>query len=237
MFTLTATGFGQCDFTIAYARVWEFTTFRNHKNSNGYTISVPINVLSQEETDQRSDYEEWDGAITNADQSGWVFGEGDVKGNLSRDRAHYIAFGAFAWVRSITLLGAFGWLPTAIAQARLNRYNIQAAPKFMWLTKWWSHIAGLSTTFLNLTLAGFMIGGSFSNDTDCESNNSKSRRNRRYSLYEDCEYWSNTTFDVIGVWVIMVELLGTWAYYFYRKGAYRYAAYIYDAECENFGVC
>lgn len=79
MFTLTATGFGQCDFTIAYARVWEFTTFRNHKNSNGYSISVPINVLSQEETDQRSDYETWDGAITNGDVSGWVFGEGDVK--------------------------------------------------------------------------------------------------------------------------------------------------------------
>ena len=56
-------------------------------------------------------------------------------------------------------------------------------------------------------------------------------------MYDDCEYWSNTTFDVIGVWVIMVELLGTWAYYFYRKGAYRYAAYVYDAECENYGLC
>ena len=102
----------------------------------------------------------------------------------------------------------------------------------MWLVKWWSHIAGSITTFLNLTLASFMIAGSFSQNGDCSS-----KRRRRYSWSDDCEYWSNTTFDVIGVWVIMVELLGTWAYYFYRKGAYRYAAYIYDAECENYGLC
>ena len=107
----------------------------------------------------------------------------------------------------------------------------------MWLIKWWSHIAGLSTTFLNLTLAGFMIGGAFSmNETDCESDGKKKNR-YNYNLYDDCAYWSNTTFDVIGVWVIMVELLGTWAYYFYRKGAYRYTAYVYDAECENYGLC
>ena len=102
----------------------------------------------------------------------------------------------------------------------------------MWLVKWWSHIAGSATTFLNLTFAGFMLAGTFSmaNNEDCN-------KRKRYSLWEDCDYWSNTTFDVIGVWVIMVELLGTWAYYFYRKGAYRYAAYIYDAECENYGLC
>ena len=237
VFTLTAVGYGDCDFTIAYARVWEFKSFRDHKNSNGYTISVPINVITQEETDQQASYDAWDGKITNGDQSGWIFGEGDVKGNVRRDRSHYIWFGAFSWIRSITLLGAFGWLPTAIAQARLNRYNIQAAPKLMWLIKWWSHIAGLSTTFLNLTLAGFMIGGSFSmnNEENCDSDG-KNRRSR-YSLYTDCEYWSNTTWDIIGVWVITWELLGTWAYYFYRKGAYRYTAYIYDAECENYGIC
>ena len=51
VFTLTAVGYGKCDFTIAYARVWEFTSFKNHKNSNGYTISVPINVITQEASD------------------------------------------------------------------------------------------------------------------------------------------------------------------------------------------
>lgn len=49
VFTLTAVGFGECDFRIAYARVWEFKTFRDHENSNGYTIKVPITVISGEE--------------------------------------------------------------------------------------------------------------------------------------------------------------------------------------------
>jgi len=35
----------------------------------------------------------------------------------------------------------------------------------------------------------------------------------------------------------MVELSGTWAYYFYRKGAYRYAAYVYDVYCEDYDLC
>jgi len=138
--------------------------------------------------DTIEDYETWETNITSSDQSGWVFGEGQTKGDLVNDRNHYIWFGAFSWVRSLTLLGAFGFLPTAMAQARLNRYNIAAAPKFMWLAKWWSHIAGLMSTFINLTLAGFMISGMWrGNVEECSSSGSGSG----YSLAADCEFWSN----------------------------------------------
>ena len=231
VFTLTAVGFGNCDFTIAYARVWEFTTFRNHKSSNGYTISIPIVVLANDEFESRENYEAWETDITNSDQTGWLFGEGEA-GDLVRDRNHYVWWGAWAWVRSFTLLGSFGFLPSAIAQARLNRYHLGAAPKFMWAVKWWSHVAGLCTTFLNLTFAAFMISGAFSKNGGKSCGGSR-RTNQQYSLWDDCDYWSDTTFDVIGGWVIMVELLGTWAYYFTRKGAYRYAAYIYEVECPS----
>ena len=38
IFTITATGFGQCAFRIAYAQAWTFTTFEEHIEENGYMI-------------------------------------------------------------------------------------------------------------------------------------------------------------------------------------------------------
>ena len=49
IFTLTAKGFGTCLFRLAYARAWDFTTFEEFAEQNGYMISIPIRVLKEDE--------------------------------------------------------------------------------------------------------------------------------------------------------------------------------------------
>ena len=44
IFTLTAEGKGECNFRIAYARAWEFSSFEDYENQNGLIISVPVRV-------------------------------------------------------------------------------------------------------------------------------------------------------------------------------------------------
>ena len=49
IFTLTAGGFGTCDFTIAYAIPWQFTSFSKFEKQGGLVISIPIRVVDGDE--------------------------------------------------------------------------------------------------------------------------------------------------------------------------------------------
>jgi len=201
-------------------------------------IEVPIKVL----TGNDDEYEEWSGGATSSDDKGWVI---DTKKeyNWEGDKSAYVITGIFAWIRSFTLFGIVGWMPTAILWTRLNRYHFSAAPKFMWLLKWWSHIAGLCTTFLNLTFAGFMVSGAFVAEDNKDDTPKVSRRHRSSDWYTwswGDDYQRNQGLNEKGVhifWgtaVILSEITGTVMYYIFRKGAYRYAEYVAETELDGY---
>ena len=49
IFTLTATGPGECKFQIAYAEPSKFVNFEDHANARGLLISIPVEVGSDEQ--------------------------------------------------------------------------------------------------------------------------------------------------------------------------------------------
>ena len=59
-----------------------------------------------------------------------------------------------------------------------------------------------------MTLAVLMIHGTFANETSTTS------------------FWTETTWQVLGYLTIIFEVVGQFSYYYFRKGAYRYAAYV-----------
>ena len=88
-------------------------------------ITIPIRILNSHEID----YENWE---TSNIEAGWLFGDG-TDYNHKHDEKHYVWFGSMSWFRSLNPIDLIAFLPTAIAYRRLNKYNIPAAGKFMWL--------------------------------------------------------------------------------------------------------
>jgi len=63
--------------------------------------------------------------------------------------------GIQAWIRGFSGLNLFSFLPQAITWTRAKNGNIRAAERFLWLTKWWTHIFGWFSS-LSVLWAGML---------------------------------------------------------------------------------
>ena len=181
IFTVTASGVGNCNFQIAYAQSWAFTGFND--DSNTYIISIPVRVLDFTNEDEELGYDGWRGesfAWNNKEKCDKETGECKLtEYDYGTDRADFIWFGVMSWFRSFDLFNFITFMPTAVTYTRLIRQNKEAAPKFLWMVRLWSHIGGWVTSLANMGLAAKLIAN-YANDVkneDCTTR--RGRRGRR----------------------------------------------------------
>ena len=154
---------------------------------------------------------EWEYDPNGADATGYA--------DWKHDRKHFRWFGALVWTRSFGLGDFITYFPAAITFARANRTRPGALERFTWIAKWWLHIAGWVVTLLNITggilaISGTLYGRELLGNTDTAT-------------------WSRLQWTLSGTVLIVFEVIGQFGYYFWRKGAVRYASWQY-AEIEQF---
>ena len=158
----------------------------------------------------------------NVQQDGWIREwEYDPNGasdtgvrEWKHDRRHFRWFGALLWTRSFGFGDFFVYFPTAVAFARANRLREGALERFTWMTKWWVHIAGWVSTLTNITVGILAIAQQL-----------KGREVLGVDL--GGEDWSSLQWTLSGTTLIVFEVIGQFCYYYWRKGAVRYANWQY----------
>ena len=157
IFTLTAKGFGACVFRLAYARAWEFTTFEEYEEENGYMISIPVRVYKREELNEDgtpiSDTTEE--ADDECNPNFEVCGDGVYDWSL--EQRSFKIMGVTAWIRAFFGFDFFSFLPLAIAHTVVANGHYGSANAYMWIERYWAHIAGWVGSIVNMLMAAGLI--------------------------------------------------------------------------------
>ena len=147
---MTADGNGECDFRIAYARAWEFVSFEDYENQSGTIITVPLRVTGQDDDDD--DEDDCDPTDENCATS-------------KKQKKAFNIMGAQAWLRAFNGPIDFAvFLPQAIFWTLAKNGKENAADRFVWVTKWWAHIAGWFASIATIYFALDWLIGAFDFD-------------------------------------------------------------------------
>ena len=167
IFTLTAKKYGTCTFRIAYARAWEWSNFADHISSNGYIIEVPIQVVNTNPSGGGSTGggSSGGGRRPREDPNEYVCDPNvdncDLKEQLMigwKEERAFALLGISAWLRTIMGLNPVGHLPSAIFYLGAKKGNVPSLKKFMWTTKYWTHIFGWATSLAYCFIYYEMLG-------------------------------------------------------------------------------
>ena len=145
--------------------------------------------------------------------------------------------GVQAWIRAFTGPHLFVFLPQAIAWTRMRNGSVRAAERFIWITKWWSQIAGWISS-LGVLFAGMLIielfymGGS---DDDRLLLLSPRVADHRPGLFNIFWYDRPGDFllEMLG-WFIWLSEFTTWFMFYWSKtDAIKYAKYMIAANSSS----
>ena len=145
------------------------------------------------------------------------------------DRADFIWFGVMSWFRSFDLFNILTFMPTAVTYTRLIRQNKEAAPKFLWMVRLWSHIGGWVTSLANMGLAAKLIANYADDVKNEDCTTKRGRRGRR--RFTVCDEVGKSSLNW-GVTILAYELIGWACYYAWRKGAYRFAEHLNETHAD-----
>ena len=131
IFTLTAERSGECDFTIAYARTWEFSNFDRYAKDGGYVISIPIRVYGLDNDDKNDKKAKPENKPAKKKEPF----------DPEEGRKAFKIIGIFAWIRAWNLFDIVAYLPQAISYS-VTRNDWTHGYRWRWITLYWSHIVG-----------------------------------------------------------------------------------------------
>lgn len=202
-------------FRIAYAPLTGFVSFEDYANQNGKIIEILIKVPDFDEIIECD-------ATENCELKK-KFG---ITKTVERN---FLIVGVQAWMRGFTLANLFTFLPQGITWLRAKNGNVVAAQRFIWLTKWWTHIAGWFTS------AGAMFAGMLVIELFYMGPNSGKKKllaplvfDHKHGLFNI--FWKDRPGDflleIAGWFVWFVEFASWFMFYWGKSDAILYAEYI-----------
>ena len=106
---------------------------------------------------------------------------------------------------------------------------MDAAPKFLWMVRTWSHVGGWVTSLTNVGLAVYLFVHYAEEVEKEDCTTTRGRRGRRREA--QCDEVGKSDLNW-GVTILAYELAGWGCYYAWRKGAYRFAEHLEDTHSD-----
>lgn len=146
--------------------------------------------------------------------------------------------GVQAWMRGFGGLNMVTFLPQGVYWLKAKKGNVLAAERFLWMTKWWTHIAGWFTSASVLFAGMLMIELFYMGPGSGKKKNlllSPSVLDHKPGLFNI--FWHDRPGDILleitGWFVWFVEFACWFMFYWSKKDAMKYAEYIIASATEE----